>query len=84
MCGIIFGKEGLMPEELELETPEENISEKKALRAIGWFSVGMAAASLGILVGFELRSWYKFRKRTPYDFYSNVDGQSLSEYGVGI
>jgi hypothetical protein len=73
-----------MSNEPEMETPEEMISERKALRAIGWFGVGMAAASLGIFLGFELRSWYKFRKRTPYDFYSNVDGQGISEYGVGI
>jgi hypothetical protein len=73
-----------MSNELELETPDERESEHKALRAIGWFSVGMAAASLGIFLGFELRSWYKFRRRTPYDFYSNVDGPAISEYGVGI
>ena len=73
-----------MANEPELETQIEKISENKALRAIGWFGVGMAAASLGIFLGIELRSWYKFRKRTPYDFYSNVDGQSLTEYGVGI
>ena len=73
-----------MPNEPEMEAPEETISERKALRAIGWFGVGIAAASVGILLGFELRSWYKFRKRTPYDFYSNVDGQGISEYGVGI
>jgi hypothetical protein len=73
-----------MSDEPELETPEDKLSEHKALRAIGWFSVGMAAASLGIFVGWELRSWYKFRKRTPYDFYSNVEGGTMSEYGVGI
>lgn len=73
-----------MPNEPEMETPEEKAGEHKALRAIGWFSVGMAAASLGIFLGFELRSWYKFRKRTPYDFYSNVDAPPISEYGVGI
>lgn len=74
-----------MTDEPELETPEETLSEHKALRAIGWFSVGMAAASLGIFVGWELRSRYKFRKRTPYDFYSNVDGNgTMTEYGVGI
>lgn len=73
-----------MPNEPEIEESLEKISEHKALRAIGWFSVGMAAASLGILVGFELRSWYKFRKRTPYDFYPHSDGAAVSEYGVGI
>ena len=73
-----------MSNEPVVETPEDRASEHKALRAIGWFSVGMAAASLGIFVGFELRSWYKFRKRTPYDFYSHSEGPAMSEYGVGI
>jgi hypothetical protein len=74
-----------MPNEPELETPIESGSEHKALRAIGWLSVGMAAASLGIFLGYELRNWYKFKKRTPYDFYSNVEGGgTMSEYGVGI
>jgi hypothetical protein len=73
-----------MSTEPEIETPEEKISERKALRAIGWFSVGMAAATVGIYLGFELRSRYKFNRRTPYDFYSRADSQPVSEYGVGI
>ena len=73
-----------MANEPELETTIETISEHKALRAIGWFSVGMAAASLGIFLGFELRSWYKFKKRTPYDFYPHSDNSAAAEYGVGI
>lgn len=73
-----------MSREPELETPEEKLSEHKALRALGWFSIGMAAAGLGIYVGFELRSRYKFKRRTPYDFYSNAETQPLNEYGVGI
>jgi hypothetical protein len=60
-----------MSNEPELEAQLDQAGEHKALRAIGWFSVGMAAASLGIYLGFELRSW-------------NADGQPLSEYGVGI
>ena len=58
--------------------------DRKALRAVGWFSVGMAIASLGIYLGFELRSRYKFRHRTPYDFYSNAEAQPANEFGVGI
>lgn len=73
-----------MLNEPELEAPEDKAGEHKALRAIGWFSVGMAAASLGIFLGFELRARYKFKRRTPYDFYSHIDGPNLSEYGVGI
>jgi hypothetical protein len=50
---------------------------------IGWFSVGMVVAALGIYLGSELRSRYKFKRRTPYDFYSNSE-QQASEFGMGI
>lgn len=58
--------------------------EHKALRVLGWFSVGMAVAALGVVVGCELRSRYKFKKRTPYDFYSNAAEPQGAEYGVGV
>jgi hypothetical protein len=41
----------------------------------------MAVAALGIYVGHELRSRYKFRNRTPYDYYSNAGEH---EFGVGV
>ena len=62
----------------------EQISEHKTLRVIGWFSAGMAIATLGIYLGYEIRSRYKFRHRTPYDFYSNAEPQSATDFGVGI
>ena len=58
--------------------------ESKTLRVIGWFSVGMAVAAIGIYVGRELRLRYKFNRRTPYDFYSNAGNQQSTEFGVGI
>jgi len=58
--------------------------ESKTLRVIGWFSAGMAVATLGIFVGWEIRSRYKFRHRTPYDFYSNAGPQTATDFGVGI
>jgi len=65
---------------------EETIAPRKsgsnALRVITWFSVGVAVAALGIYVGAELRSRYKFKHRTPYDFYSNPG--EPSEFGVGV
>ena len=51
---------------------------------LGRLSVGMAVATLGILVGTELLSRYQFKKRTPYDFYSNAGEQQANEFGVGI
>ena len=73
--------------ESELLVPESSEPEKTgstALRVITWFSVGIAIAAVGIYVGAELRNRYRFKKRTPYDFYSNAGSQQASEFGVGI
>ena len=73
--------ESLAPAE---EVQVEEKRESKALKVIGWFSIGMAVAALGIYLGAELRNRYKFKKRTPYDFYANAGEQQASEFGVGI
>ncbi len=73
-----------MPTEVDALTAAEESGESTALRLLGWFSVGMAVAALGIFVGRELRSRYKFNRRTPYDFYSNAGERPTSEFGVGI
>jgi hypothetical protein len=78
-----------MPEDPEtaLSVEESPAPEKvgsTALRVIAWFSVGVAVAAIGIYVGAELRNRYRFKKRTPYDFYSNAGEQQASEFGVGI
>ena len=70
-----------------INSEEVQLEEKKdsnALRVIGWFSVGMAIAALGIYLGVELRSRSKFKKRTPYDFYANAGEAQASEFGVGV
>jgi hypothetical protein len=71
-----------MTTETEALAPVEESS--SALRVIGWCSVGVAALALGIYLGRELRSRYKFKRRTPYDFYSNAGEQHASEFGMGI
>jgi len=80
-----------MSAEMEALAPDgegeaiENAKKGKSTTAIlGWFSVGMAVATLGIFVGTEILSRYKFKKRTPYDFYSNAGKQQASEFGMGI
>ena len=71
--------------EPESATPAEEPKDKNALRMIGWFSMGMAVATVGIYLGFEMRSRYKFKRRTPYDFYANAGPQAAAnEFGVGI
>lgn len=71
------------PESIEDTTALEKCG-SKTLRVITWFSVGMAVAALGVYVGAELRSRAKFKRRTPYDFYSNAGEQQAGEFGVGI
>ena len=66
------------------ETPTAEKAGPAALRIITWFSVGVAVAAVGIFVGAELRSRYRFKKRTPYDFYSNAGEYQASEFGVGV
>jgi len=73
-----------MSTEPENAMQEEQASDKKALRVIGWFSMGMAVATVGIYLGYELRCMYKWRKRSPYDFYAKSDARTANEFGVGI
>ena len=47
------------------ETPVDEKAGSTALRVIGWFSVGMAVAALGIFVGAELRSRYQLQEAHP-------------------
>ncbi len=70
--------------ESESITPAEETPESTTLHVIGWFSVGMAVAALGIYVGREIRSRYKFKRRTPYDFYANAGEKHVGEFGLGI
>jgi hypothetical protein len=73
-----------MSTEHETLAPAEETKERCALCVIGWFSVGIAVAALGIYVGAVIRSRYKFKRRTPYDFYANAGERHASEFGMGI
>jgi len=72
-----------MTAELEVVPTTEEAKETNALQVITWFGVGMAVAAVGIFVGRELRIRYKFKRRTPYDFYANAEYQP-GDYGVGV
>lgn len=78
-----MGEREVVPEEFEPMIESEDGKESHALRMVGWFSIGMVVAALGIYLGAELRSRYKFNRRTPYDFYSNAGAQT-GEFGVGV
>jgi uncharacterized membrane protein len=57
--------------------------ESNTLKMIGWLSVGVLVAAVGIYVGRELRNRYKFNHRTPYDFYAHA-GEQTGEFGMGF
>jgi hypothetical protein len=55
------------------------------IRAIGLASVAVGAAALGLYIGRELRSRYKFKRRTPYDRFSHAgDTAGVGEFGMGV
>jgi hypothetical protein len=72
------------PETLTTAEEAEETKESSALRVIGWLSVGVAVAAVGIYVGSEIRGRYKFKRRTPYDFYAHAGRREASEFGLGV
>ncbi len=69
---------------VEALVPESSNSSSGALRAIGWTSAALAVTALGLYIGRELRQRYKFKRRTPSDFFSHAGEEMGAEYGVGI
>jgi hypothetical protein len=74
------------PEAVAQDTHSEEKKESSALKVVTWVSVGVAVVTVGFFVGRELRSRYKFNRRTPYDFYDHAFGRDKqnSEIGLGI
>jgi hypothetical protein len=68
----------------QLEQAESACGSCGALRAIGWTSVAVGVAALGLFVGRELRLRYKIRHRTPSDFFSHAGEDFSTEFGMGI
>ncbi|MGD0800169.1 MAG: hypothetical protein ABR906_02520 [Terracidiphilus sp.] len=66
------------------EMSADEAKESSKLKVIGWLSVGVTVAAVGIFVGRELADRYKFNHRTPYDFYDHAGSRQTSEYGLGV
>jgi hypothetical protein len=73
-----------MSTEPEAQTAEEETNESSTMKVVGWLSVGVAVAVVGVFVGRELFSRYKFNHRTPYDFYAHAGEKQTGEFGMGI
>jgi hypothetical protein len=61
----------------------ESEPESSLLRTAALISAGVGAVALGVIVGRELRIRYKFKRRTPYDFYAHSGDEQEMEFGVG-
>lgn len=92
LCSLFRTKlQSLEPESPEaknaaVQSGQPRISETgSAFRIVGWTSVALGIAAVGLYVGRELRLRYKFSKRTPYDIFSHAgDAVPTADYGVGI
>ena len=63
----------------------ESHEETDAFRVVGWTSLALGVAAVGLYIGHELRSRYKFKRRTPYDFFAHAgDSIPAADYGMGI
>jgi hypothetical protein len=66
------------------EVSAEETKETSTLKVIGWLSVGLTVAALGIYLGRELRNRYKFNHRNPYEFYAHAGEKQTGEFGLGV
>lgn len=65
-------------------SPSEESCGTSLLRTAAWVSAGVGALAIGLMVGREIRLRYKFKRRTPYDFYAHSGDEQDMEFGVGI
>lgn len=55
------------------------------MRTLGLATAVVSVVALGLYIGREIRVRYKFRRRTPADFFSNAgDSMHGAEYGMGV
>ncbi len=73
---------------LLIPDPAPVVKKEKAcsFKVIGLASIAVGAAALGLFIGREFRSRYKFKRRTPYDRFAHAGdkGAVVGEFGMGI
>ena len=60
-----------------------DVEESHIIATIGWVSAALGAVALGLIMGREIRSRYKFNRRTPYDLYAH-SGDELPDVDCGV
>jgi len=66
------------------EVSAEETKETSTLKVIGWLSVGVAVAAVGIYLGREMFCRYKFNHRNPYEFDAHAGEKPTGEFGLGV
>ncbi len=77
----------LIPDSALIERIEKKEKEKGfSFKILGLASVALGAAALGLYLGREFRSRYKFNRRTPYDRFAHAGDKraAVGEFGMGI
>ena len=73
---------------LLIPEPAPIVKKEKAcsFKIIGLASIAVGAAALGLYLGREFRSRYKFKRRTPYDRFAHAGDKAavVGEFGMGI
>jgi hypothetical protein len=73
---------------LLIPDPAPVVKKEKAcsFKVIGLASIAVGAAALGLFIGREFRSRYKFKRRTPYDRFAHAGDKAaaVGEFGMGI
>ena len=72
-----------LPARVEKAVKQRSSAAKVATTA-AWITGSVAVLAAGLYAGKELRSRYKFKRRTPYDYYAHSGDRSDLEFGVGI
>lgn len=70
-----------LPTSAEAESPQHALD---IGTTAAWATAAVAVVAAGLYAGRELRSRYKFKRRTPYDYYAHSGDPADLEFGVGI
>lgn len=69
-----------------LNDDQKSEGESSSLKTAAWFTVALSALALGVFLGREIRMRYKFKRRTPYDYFAHAgdDRNDPAEFGYGV
>jgi hypothetical protein len=73
-----------IPALVESAMPNHRSKAQQVAVTAAWVAAGVGVLTLGLIAGRELRTRYKFNRRTPYDYYAHSGDPQDLEFGVGI